>query len=337
MDAVKIAKKDLKSLTKEKTIVLAIMLLISISSLSQIIAFGLTVLYSPSVHTEIRIGLVGSGIVFERVANPIHFKNLEKALLSLKKGEIDVVVVLKENSSGINYIDVYIPREEFKAVKIMPSLRDVMMKYQDELRKCMGIPVLSLRTLDSEGRYLNIPEGISIQFRVIYTVLIPLLAILTAIIVGVYVIDIFCEEIEKDTIELLLCCVNVRDIVFGKMLAVFIVSIILTVVWIIGLLLNGVMINVSLTILSSFIFYLMVVSLALLTVNFSIRREKSQLVFSLIIIPLILSFLAFNPSPLSLIVKSSLSIFDSSVLIFAIVDVILFSLALKTSKNVYNV
>jgi len=324
MHALKIAKKDVLSLMKEKTIALAVLLLISISSASQIIALGLTYLYSPSFGEEITIGLVGNAPLFEEIANPLKFESLDLAILSLKRGEIDAVVVLNENMSGTNYVEVFIPKEEFKAIKVIPELRRIFMEYQDKMREYRGIPTLKIRAFDNG--YVEVPEGISIRFRFMYTVLIPLLATLTAIILGVYTIDIFFEE--KRVIEVLLCCVKLRDVVLGKVIAVSTVSILLTLVWILGLILNGVEMNLM-AFASSYILYVMSVSLAMITIRLSRDREESQLMFSLILIPLLLSFLTINPSPLSLIVKSSLSIFDSSFFLFLVIDLTIFLMALK--------
>ena len=327
MDAFTIAKKDLKALTNEKTIILAILLLLAISSLSKIIAIGLTILYSPSVQSEIRLGLVGEAPLFESRTPCVKYKSLDSALLALKKGEVDAVLLINENISGTNYIDVFIPKEEIKSIKIIPTLRKILTEYQDRLRAERGIPTLNIKAYNGK-EYVEIPEGFSLQFEIIYLVLIPLMAILTAVISSIYVIDVFCEEFEKNTIELLLCCVSIGNFVAGKVLSTFIVSLSLTSFWIAGLIANGIEINVPLTFASSVFFYLLIISLALLTVIKFKRRTEAQFVFSVVMFPVILSLISLNPSPLTLIVKSSLSMVDAATSLSISVSFVLFLVTL---------
>ncbi|ADB58027.1 ABC transporter permease family protein [Archaeoglobus profundus] len=330
MDALNIAKKDLRALAKERTVLVAVLLLISLSSLSQIVAMGLTILYSPSSSANIKIGLVGSAPIFERIAHPVKFDSLEEALASLKVGEVDAIIVLNESLKEINYVDVYIPKEDVKAVKVIPALRKILMDYQDTLRAYRGIPILKVGTYDLSGKPVDVPEGISIQFRFMYTALIPLIVVLTSIILGVYIIDILYEEL--GCLEVLLCCVRLRDVILAKILAVTFVSAALTATWLLGLIANGVSINVPLTVISSYITYILSVSVAMIVFRFSRNREEAQLIYSLIFIPLILSLLTFSPSPLSLIVKSSLSIFDLAIVAFLAIDLILITLAIKLAE-----
>jgi len=323
------ALKDLKALTREKTILLAILLLISISSLAQIIAMGLSILYSPSFYQKVDIGLVGNAPIFESIAKPVKYKSLDKALEDLRKGKIYAVVVLNENATGVNYVTVYIPKEDVKAIKVIPYLRIILMDYQDRLRSLKGIPILRVQAYDFSGNRIDVPEGISVKFRFIYTVLIPLLVVLTAVILGVYVVDVMCEELETKTIDVLAISVSLRDVVVGKVIASIVVALLLTSMWILALIVNGISIDVPLTAFSAFTFYHLFIPIALITSAIVKNRERSQLVFSLTAIPIILLFLSFGKSPLGLVVKSSLSTFDETLIVYALTSVLLTVLAVE--------
>jgi len=329
MSALKIALKDLKALTREKTILLAILLLISISSLSQIVAMGLSILYSPSFYQKVDIGLVGNAPIFESVAKPVKYKSLNKALEDLRSGKIYAIVVLNENATGVNYVTVYIPREDVKAIRVIPYLRSVLMDYQDSLRNSKGIPVLRIQAYDFSGNWIDVLEGISVKFRFIYTVLIPLLVVLTAVILSIYIIDVMCEELETKTIDVLAISVNLRDVVIGKVIASLAVALLLTSMWILALVVNGVNIDVPLTAFSAFTFYHLLIPIALITSAIVKNRERSQLVFSLTAILIILLFLIFGKSPLGLVVKSSLSMFDATLIVYALASILLTVLAVK--------
>ena len=325
MASLVIAKKDLKSLFREKTVVLTLLLLVALSSLSQIVATGLVFLYNPSFEFKARIGLVGNAPIFERVANPMRFENLSSALNGLRKGYVDAVVVLNENPKGVNYVEVYVPKEEVKSIRVIPYLKRVFEEYQTVLRELNGIPVLNVRSYDTEGRPISVPEGISLKFRFIYVVLIPTVIVLCGIIVGIYTIDVLYEELK--TSEVLLTSVGVRDVVIGKIVAVFTVSSMLTLVWILGFVANGIKVSIA-SVLPSLMFCILSSSIAMIVFGFSDSREQAQLIYSLLFIPLILSFLTFTPSPLSLSVKFSLRIFDDTLtfaIAFGVVDLIMLS------------
>jgi len=318
-----IAKKDLKSLFREKTVVLTLLLLVALSSLSQIVATGLVFLYNPSFEFKARIGLVGNAPIFERVANPMRFENLSSALNGLRKGYVDAVVVLNENPKGVNYVEVYVPKEEVKSIRVIPYLKRVFEEYQTVLRELNGIPVLNVRSYDTEGRPISVPEGISLKFRFIYVVLIPTVVVLCGIIVGIYTIDVLYEELK--TSEVLLTSVGVRDVVIGKIVAVFTVSLMLTLVWILGFVANGVNVSIA-SVFPSLTFCILSSSIAMMVFGFSESREQAHLIYSLLFIPLILSFLTFTPSPLSLSVRLSLGILDDCLtfaIAFGVVDLIM--------------
>ncbi len=323
MASLVIAKKDLKSLFREKTVVLTLLLLVALSSLSQIVATGLVFLYNPSFEFKARIGLVGNAPIFERVANPMRFENLSSALNGLRKGYVDAVVVLNENPKGVNYVEVYVPKEEVKSIRVIPYLKRVFEEYQTVLRELNGIPVLNVRSYDTEGRPISVPEGISLKFRFIYVVLIPTVVVLCGIIVGIYTIDVLYEELK--TSEVLLTSVGVRDVVIGKIVAVFTVSLMLTLVWILGFVANGVNVSIA-SVFPSLTFCILSSSIAMMVFGFSESREQAHLIYSLLFIPLILSFLTFTPSPLSLSVRLSLGILDDCLtfaIAFGVVDLIM--------------
>lgn len=191
-----------------------------------------------------------------------------------------------------------------------------------------------MRTYDLSGKPLKVPEGVSIQFRFVYVVLIPTITILCGIVMGIYTIDILYEE--RRCIETMLSSVSLKDVIFGKILAVVIVSVVVTIVWVSGLIANGTEINLVVAI-PSILFCMFSSSLAMIVFGLSENREEAQLIYSLIFIPLILSFLTFNPSPLSLAVKFSLSILDYLTvvftLVFSLINAFLIPISLKVVER----
>ncbi len=265
------------------------------------------------------------------MAHPVKFESLDSAIRYLKEGYVDVVVVLNESVGKTNYVDVYIPKEDVKAIKIIPTLRKIFQRYQNTLRKLNGVPTLNIRAYDLSGKPLRVPEGLSIRFRFVYVVLIPTITILCGIVMGLYTIDILYEE--RRCIEVILSSVSLKDVILGKILAVLTVSVVVTIVWIFGLIVNGTEINLIVAI-PSILFCMFSSSLAMIVFGLSENREEAQFIYSLIFIPLILSFLTFNPSPLSLVVKYSLSILDDVTVAFTLVFSFINSLLIPISLKV---
>ncbi len=336
-----IALKDLKSVRREKTILLVIALLFFVASFSSLVVFGLTVLYSPSGYTNAVIGLVGKAPIFSSIVHPIQYDSLDKALSDLRNGKIDAVVVFNENITGKNFITIYVPKNDLKAIKATLYLRKKLMEYQDVLRRIRGIPTLNLKVYE-DGREIEVPEGCSIHFRFVYVMLIPLLAVTTAVISAAFLIDSICEEIETKTIELLLTALNSGEIVSGKVLASIVLSVVLTAFWMIMLTLNGFEIsNPAIAFLICMAISLLFITMALIVSSLTMSREKAQLVFSILVISAIMLMFSDSNTPVGLLVRvSANSPFKiESVTAYAILSIVAVFLAMlvtdrKISKKI---
>ena len=305
MEFLRIALRDLRSIKREKTILIVLCLLFFVASFSSLVVVGLTLLYSPTGYSKAKIGLVGDAPIFSSIVHPIRYDSLKSALEGLVNGEIDALVVFNENTSETNYITVYLPKEDIKAIKATLYLRKKLMEYQDVLRKLRGIPTLNLKVYEG-FRKIEVPEGYSLHFRFIYVMLIPLLAITTAIIISAFLIDSICEEVETKTLDVLLSAVEIDDVIAGKILATLLLAMSLTVFWIFMLMLNGIAIyNPALVLLISISVSLMMSAIALVISVFMLNREKSQLVFSIVVISIIMLMFSNPSSPIALLVRVS--------------------------------
>ncbi len=330
MESVKIAVKDLRSIRKEKTILVIMLLLFFVASFSSLIIIGLTFLYSPMGYATAKIGLVGNAPIFSSLVHPIRYNSLEKALEDFVNGKIDAVVVFNENVTGTNFITIYLPKEDIKAIRATLYLRRKLMEYQDVLRRIKGIPTLNLKVYE-DGKEIEVPEGFSLRFRFIYVMLIPLLAVTTAIISSAFLIDSICEEIETGTLDVLLSILDLKDVIAGKLLASFILSVFLTIFWMVMLAVNGIRIcNPALAMITvlSICFIMTAISLAISA--FMMDREKSQLVFSIVAVSVIMLMFSTPISPIGLLVRisagSSFSVIELTVYLTASLLAILLSL-----------
>ncbi len=278
MDTLKIALKDIKSLKKEKTILIVIALFFFVSAFSSIFTLGFALFYSPAEDTK--IGLVGNAPIFEEVINPIRYGTLDAALSEFHNGNLDAIVLLEENVSRPNILTIFLPTEEIRAIKVSASLKEKLIEYQNRLRTMRNIPVPKVK-MYMEGREVKISIVCPLYFKFVYLMLIPILAIATAALSASFLIDSLTEEFETRTMDILVSVVKLSDVIIGKVLVAIFISLFLTVSWIVMLTLNGIAIYNGLMVMAMCTsISLFLISLSLLS-SLSRDRERAQLIFSL--------------------------------------------------------
>ncbi|MBO8182905.1 MAG: ABC transporter permease [Archaeoglobus sp.] len=308
--SVAIALKDLGSMLRERTFVSVILLLIFVASFASVLTFGLLILYNPTYlnilfENELKIGVAGDAPILQSFFDGKHYASLNDAFYDFYAGKIDVILWLpKENlTKGSNYVKIFLPRDEVKSIQASIILKKKLLEYQDYLRKLRGMPAGGkLFVYSASGEELIIPNGISMVFKFIYVVLIPLMMITTAVIASGLFIDLITEEKETGTIDLLLAACKKDEIVSGKILAAILLPVILTPLWLLLLMLNGVEIHNFFLVLSiAYSFSFLMISVSAFIVTFFKDRERSQLVFSLVTIGIIPVLFIHPLTPSSLI------------------------------------
>ncbi len=284
-----IALKDLRSMLKERTFVSVILLLVFVASFASVLTFGLLVLYNPTYlnilfENELKVGVAGDSPVLQSFFGGRHYTSLKDALYDFYSGKIDVIVWLpKENlTKGANYVEVFLPRDEVKSIQASIVVKKKLLEYQDYLRKIRKIPEggkLKIYTIDYER--LEVPQGVSMVFKFIYVVLIPLMMITTAVIAAGLFIDLITEERETGTMDLLMVACKKEEIISGKILASILLPLILTPIWLLLLMMNGVEINNFFAVLSiSYSLSFFMISISALIVTFFKDREISARFFA---------------------------------------------------------
>jgi len=342
----RIALKDLKSTIKERTFITVIALQLFVALFASVLTFGLLVLYNPSfagstVDTDVKVGFVGNAPILETIIEPSKkYHSIGAALEDFYAGKIDAIVWLpNENVSGTNFVRLYLPKEEIKAIQASIALKEKLLKYQKVMRDLRDIPShIEIKTYSTDLEEIDVPKDISIPFKFIYVVLIPLLMITTAATAAGIFIDIVSEEIETKTVHVLLAApLKPEDIVGGKILAAFLLAAILTPTWIFLLMLNMVEIhNVLLVILMSISTAMLFISLASITVAIAEDRERAQLLFSLAIVALIpLQFTStYTPAGLITRIAANSPFNPLNVLLYLTTSIILIILSQRILKTV---
>ena len=287
-----IARRDLASLSREKTIVLALLIQLFVAAFSSFLVVGLTSLYDPSTVDSggIEIGVTGDAQqeLFEAVADtdgvqPIPFESVGTAQRAFDQGRVDAYLdgshVSSANGEGrIVQVTATAPDSSIRTTLVVVQLRDVLKTLERQER------------FDRANSLDTVPLGLppeaqsSPYFSFTYTILIPLLLFLPAFISGSVAVDTITEEIERGTLELLrVAPVSLVDIVDGKSLAMIALAPAQAALWLLLLSVNGISVANPLALL------LFVGATAAIVVVFGVvlglqlgRRRPAQLLYSVL-------------------------------------------------------
>lgn len=289
-----IARRALASLTREKTIVLALLIQLFIAAFSSFLVVGLTSLYDPSSidSGEIDVGITGDqqqalleaaagndGTAVER------YSDRESARAAFDRGAVDAYLVANARNTGSgNLVDVtaVVPEENLRTTLIVVQVRQLLTDLEQAERLD--------RAESLEFAPVDVPTRIdaSPYFGFTYTVLIPLLLFLPPFISGSVAVDAITEEIERGTLELLrVAPVSLVDIVDGKGAAMILLAPLQAALWLGLLTLNGIGIDHALPLLAFVTAVATVVVVVGVLLGFlTARRRQAQLLYSILVIVL---------------------------------------------------
>jgi len=243
-----IARRDVASLSREKTIVLALLIQLFVAGFSSFLVVGLTSLYDPgSVSAgEVEMAVTGDArdALLEAAdeqqgAVTVDFESEDDARLAFQERRVDALLNARyvPGPDGGERIAVTarIPEGSIRSTLIVVEVRRVLSTLERQER-------LS-RTDSLENDPVPLPEeaDASPYFGFTYTVLIPLLLFLPAFISGSVAVDIITEEMERGTLELLrVAPVSLLDIVDGKALGMVLLAPAQALLWVLLLTVNGI-------------------------------------------------------------------------------------------------
>ena len=279
-------KRELRSVTKEKTIMIAIMIQLFIASFSSVILVGLMSFYDPdsiglNARISIKVGVIGDtnspliGFLRERNASVTTFSSPVDAENAFQAGMIDTVIFIPQDSGGVVDMKLFLPESETQATVILMVLKEPMKRYESYLRERQGVHV----------RYADIGGMPSTTYEFRYSVIIPILMFFPAFVAGSMVIDSISEELENHTLETLWAAPLSLNVIFGaKIVSALVLAIVQCALWSMLLRLNRITIqNLGLVLLlAAAMAAIIAVGSALIAAYFK-DRERSQFVYSLFV------------------------------------------------------
>ena len=316
-----VVKKELRSVIREKTIMIAIIIQLLIASFSSIILTGLVSYYDPdsiglSARISIKVGVIGDadspliGFLKDRnlrvttfpspaelgadcsipVRRPMDVEN------AIRAGTIDAALFSPQDSGGLVNMKLFLPQSEARSTMILMILRGPLKEYENYLREKRGVQV---KYSDLKGK-----PSTTYEFR--YSLITPLLLMFfPAFVAGSMVIDSISEELENHTLETLLSAPLSLNVVIGaKIAAALLLALVQYALWSMLLRINGTYVqNLGLVLLlAAVITGIVTVGSALISAYFK-DRERSQFAYSLFISISVGAGYFFDASPITLMTR----------------------------------
>ncbi|SDY08207.1 ABC transporter permease [Halobellus clavatus] len=283
-----IARRELGSLRKEKTIVLALVLQLFIAAFSSFLVVGLVSLYDPGQvqGTEVDIAVTGDASEdLIRAASEVrgvdaqYYRSEETALRAFHEYRgtgIDAVLVAETRDERV-FVRAVAPDGNVQTTVVVVQLREVLRSFED-LKRTQRAAYLDSLPLELPPETSSSP-----YFGFTYTVLLPLLLFLPVFISGSISVDALTEEIDRGTLELLrVAPVSMTDVVDGKLLAAAGLAPAQAALWVLLLELNGTSVsNVPALLVLVAAMALLVCSVGAAVALLAPERRAAQLLYSL--------------------------------------------------------
>jgi ABC-type Na+ efflux pump permease subunit len=343
-----IARREISSLSREKTIVLALLIQLFIAAFSSFLVVGLTSLYDPSsVEGEgVRIGVTGDhqDALLQAAAetdgvNAVEFDSREAALEGFDNGAVSAVVATRNvpagNDSGSRIgVTATAPEENLRTTLTVVQLREMLTELERTERQ--------QRQVYLEYRPVEPPDdaNASPYFGFSYTVLIPLLLFLPPFISGSVSVDAITEEIERGTLDLLrVAPVSLVDIVDGKALGMILLAPLQALLWVLLLSFNNIAVqNVAPLLLFVTAIATIVVTVGTLLGLITARRRQAQLLYSVLVIVLFGAAIILPEHPATTVAKLAVDSPTTSTYLhvagFTVVAAVLYVLARRYAGTI---
>lgn len=334
-----VVKKELTSVLRDRTIVISILLQLFIASFSSGLLLGMLSLYDPDTIIRfsgagIRIGVVGNSddplpsLMSERGLNVTAFASLQEAQSAYYRGDVIAFVDTPKDANGLTEIKLYLPESDTVSSLIRLVIQEPLKQFENYLRGQVGIEV----------RYADLRGKPATSFEFVYSVLIPMLMFFPAFVAGSMSIDMITEEIENKTLRTLLSApLTINSMVGAKITAAVVLAAVQCAAWLALLQTNGTEIqNTVWIVLLALIIAGISSTTAAMTAAFLQDRERSQFIFSLLLLAGAGISTMLNVSPITTL--SRLAVGDAytngwNVLAFAVVFVALFWMLLRSSRR----
>jgi ABC-type Na+ efflux pump permease subunit len=281
-----VARRDLSALSREKTIVLALLIQLFVAAFSSFLVVGLASLYDPSAVSgqDVEIGVTGNASdAVVAAANDRDGPSVERyatadeASRAFERDRVQAVLVANHEGPDRRIaVRATVPEGSLRTTLVVTQVRETLEALERQERQ--------RRAEHLANRVLDLPPTVAASpyFAFTYTVLLPLLLFLPVFISGSIAVDAITEEVERGTLELLrVAPVSFVAILDGKAGAAIALAPAQAALWLGLLAVNGITVRnpVALLVLVSALttgFVALALALSLVVPS----RQRAQLLYS---------------------------------------------------------
>lgn len=304
-NALRIAGKELRDVSRERSILVAILVQFFIAAFSTFLLFGLTALYDPgdlAGTPPATVAYVGPGGFDAYLDEPnlrLTRMAADTARAAFEGGRLEAVVEETLGPEDARTVTLLLPEGELQATLLITQMHDLLADYEKDLRQERQ-ERLEQRVLvhDTDLR----PER---PYLFVYTTLLPLLLLTPVFLSGAITGDSFEQELQTHTLGLLRAApVGAADILFGKLLVPVLLAPAQGLLWIGLLAANGIAVQ-GLTALPalSLLLAVLLASVGLLVALWVRREHQTQEIYALVVLLLAGLSLFLPRDPLNLIAR----------------------------------
>ena len=334
-----LVKKELISVLREKTILIAVLIQLFIASFSSALLLGMLSLYDSDTilklgSTGITIGVVGvpenqmGNFLSDQGLTIVSYVALEDAEAAFYQGQVSALIDMPQNSNGITEVQMYLPDSDVVSSLIRMVVQEPLKQYEHFLRRQNGVEI----------RYTGLKGEPSSSFEFVYSVLIPMLMFFPAFVAGSMSIDSLTEEVENNTLQTLLSSpLSIRGVLGAKIATAVLFAVLQCTAWLVLLKMNKIEIqNPGWIILLATIVAGVTSTLAALGAILLKDRERSQFIYSLMLLAATSISILLNISPITAISRLAIGDYYTSgwnVAVFAFILIGLYLLMMKLSRR----
>jgi ABC-type Na+ efflux pump permease subunit len=296
-----VVKRELWTVIRDRTIIIAILIQLFIASFSSALFLGMLRLYDVDTilrysGAAIRIGVVNAtesqlgSFIAKHGMTVVPFGTLEQAQAGFYKGEAVAILDAPQVANGITEIKIYLPESNTISSIIRMVIQEPLKEYENYLRIQKGVDI----------HYTDLQGEPSTSFEFVYSVLLPMLMFFPAFVAGSLAIDSLTEEFENNTMQTLLSApLTVNGMVSAKIASVLILSVLQSGAWLVLMILNGIAIqNVGWIFLLALLVSGITSSSAALAAILLKDRERSQFIYALMLLAAAALSSLLNLSPI---------------------------------------
>ena len=334
-----VVKKELWSVIRDRTILIAVLIQLFIASFSSGLLLGMLSLYDADTimqagGAEIKIGLVGpsgnplENFMRQRELQVIPYATLDEAEAAFYENKVNAIVQIPTGIQNTAQIKLYLPNSDAVSALIRMVIQEPLKQYENHLRGQNQIEV----------RYTDLKGKPSTSFEFVYSVLLPMLMFFPAFVAGSMSIDSITEEVENNTLQTLLSApLSINGMIGAKIVAAVILSTLQCLAWLALIQLNGISIQHTPWILLLALLIAGITSTAAALGAILLKdRERSQFIYSLMLLVAAAISTLLDISPIKTLSRLAIGDYYTSgwhVAVFAVFLAGLYLVLLKSSRR----